>query len=193
MLQISDASLSDVRIVGRSTRRIHEVTRKAEEEVRALEAAAQPSRYEGPEPAILAATRRALVKGRPDSQGFVTVRGRGIVPAKLSPASIERALRVLSQLLGLAERLGHRPVATDVGLALQIDDEAVDFGLEEPSTKNLHVPTPSELRAKADHERWRTGSLTPWPKYDHAPSGRLSFVIHSNPYRGLRKTFSDHR
>ncbi|MBZ9814743.1 hypothetical protein [Mesorhizobium sp. CA7] len=54
----------------------------------------------------------------------------------------------------------------------------------------MHQPTPAELKRRDERTRWGYTN-DPWPKYDQFPSGRLTIVIHANPYSGLRRTYSD--
>ncbi|MCB1463797.1 MAG: hypothetical protein KDJ90_15575 [Nitratireductor sp.] len=142
------------------------------------------------EPPCLAATRRAILKARPDDQGFAAAKSKGVVPLKIATASVERGIRVLSQLFALAETQGHSPKATEDGLVLVVESETIAFGLEEQPEKTLHQPTAAELKRRDERARW--GYTTdPWPKYDQVPSGRLAIVIYANPYSGLRRTYSD--
>jgi hypothetical protein len=138
----------------------------------------------------LADTRRAISRARPDEQGFAAAQGRGIVPLKVAPASIERGLQVLSRLLELAETHGYRSQVTDSGLILAVDDESIDFRLEERLKRTPYEPTATEVKHRDKDLRWGFSS-TPWPKYDYAPSGRLAIVIQTNSYSGLRRTFAD--
>jgi len=128
-------------------------------------------------------------KARPDKEGFVTATGSGIVPLRIGPTSLDRALRILSQFFTLAEPLGYKPKVIDAALILVVDGEAVAFGIEEYPEKTLHIPTPEELRRQADHTRW--GSRMPWPRYDLSPPQRLALVINENSYSGHRRTYAD--
>lgn len=201
--RLKDASLSKITIAGRSSECVSESVRNARaaalERLATASSAAPDPTAAGPvtpeplkEPAILAATRRAISKARADAQGFVAIQGPGIVPLRIAPASIDRALSILSRLLMLAESQGYRPRAVDAGLALEINDEAVAFGLEERSQKLPHEPTPADLRRRADYERWGSSRI-PWPKYDHVPSGRLALVIHASSFGGLRHSYADRK
>jgi hypothetical protein len=46
--------------------------------------------------AALKPTRKAISKARPDKQGLVSVKGRGIVPLQIAATSMNRALRILA-------------------------------------------------------------------------------------------------
>lgn len=197
---LAEPNLAVVRITGSSEQRLPPSIREAREKARDrierhAEANSMPITAPDPnsniaEPPFLVATRRAASKARPDDQGFVTVRSKGVVPLRIAPASIERGMRVLSQLFALAETQGHLPKATESGLVLVVENEPIVFGLEEQPEKTLHQPTPAELKRRDERSRWGYTS-DPWPKYDQAPSGKLAIVIHANTYSGLRRTYSD--
>jgi hypothetical protein len=138
----------------------------------------------------LAATLRAIRKARPDGEGFVSAKGRGILPLKVGPAGIDRSVTLLAHFFTLSGTQGYRPEATDEGLALLVEGEPVEFALEAPADRAPHQPTPAELKEQARYAGWGM-ARDPWPKYDHFPSERLSIVIQANAYSGLRRTFSD--
>ena len=197
---LPEPNLATIRISGSSDRHLSPALREAQEKARDRlhkHAAAKPPLVPAAEPALsiveppsLAATKRMISKARPDGQGFAVARSKGVVPLKIAPASIERGIRVLSQLFALAEAQGYMPKGTEEGLALVVENESITFGLEEQPEKTLHRPTPTELKQRDERMRWGF-TAEPWPKYDHAPSGRLAIVIHTNPYSGLRRTYSD--
>lgn len=197
---LTEPNLATIRISGSSEQHLPPSVREAKEKARERlhkNAAAKPLLVPASEPTLsivepqcLAATRRMILKARPDDQGFSAARSKGVVPLKIAPASIERGFRVLSQLFALAETQGHLPKATEDGLVLIVENESVAFGLEEQPEKTLHQPTTAELKRRDERARW--GYTTdPWPKYDQFPSGRLAIVIHANSYSGLRRTYSD--
>ena len=202
--KVADPRLEQVRIVGNPALRLPESVRSAGDKARQLldERTMPASRDQGgtvaasdlppPEPKILAATRRAISRARPDGDGFASVRGHGIVPLKIAPDSLERALSILSRLLALAETQGHEPRTTEKGFELAVDGESIAFGLEEQPQKTPHQPTAAELKRREERARWGY-STNPWPKYDHAPSGRLAIIIDANPYSGIRRTYSDRK
>lgn len=196
---LPEPDLTLVRVAGSSEQHLSPRVREAKDKARDnldKHAAAHPTPAATPEPAsiveppFLAATRRAISKARPDDQGFAIVRSRNVIPLKIATASIERGIRILSKLFALAETQGHFPKATEDGLVLVVEDEAIAFGLEEQPEKTLHQPTPAELKRRDERMRWGYTN-DPWPKYDQSPSGKLAIVIHANPYSGLRRTYSD--
>ncbi|WP_315806776.1 MULTISPECIES: hypothetical protein [unclassified Bradyrhizobium] len=197
--RLADTKLDRVHINGGTSERMSEEVRKAGTEVRerlasmnlpATAAATAPTDSDVTEPSILGATRRAISKGRPDAQGFKSSQGRGIVPLKVAPNSIDRALQLLTRLFTLAEIEGYHPKTSDTGLDLATDDVSIAFGIEERPRKTPHEPTASELKRKDDNLRWGL-SRAAWPQFDYSPSGRLAIIVHTNSYSGLRRSYSD--
>lgn len=151
-----------------------------------------PSLDVGDHPA-LTATRKALTRAKLDDQGFASIQGRGLIAMKIAPASADRAIALAGQLLRLAEAQGFAREISETGLALVVDEEKVAFSLEERSDQPPHIPTEEELKRKAENERWGYGSTTPWPKYDHVPSGRLALLLNMIAYPGLPRSWSDRK
>lgn len=199
--KLADTLLDQVRIVGGAAQHIPEDVRRAGKGARQrlgllgvheLTDATVLTRPEIglEEPSILNATRRAISGARPDQQGFATAQGRGIVPLKIAPKSIDRGLRVLTRFFALAQIDGYQPQISNSNLVLDTEDVSIAFGLEEKPQKTLHEPTAAELKRRDDNLRW--GSTRPaWPKYDYSPSGKLALVIYTNSWSGLRRTYSD--
>jgi hypothetical protein len=139
-------------------------------------------------PAVLEATRKAWLRARPDSAGFLHIQGKGVVGAVLGEPSVERALQFLARFVRAAEGQGHTVRRTDAGVILEVAGGAIGFKLDEKPRETLHQPTAKELADKA-RRTWLTAD--PWPKYDRAPSSDLAFVIDGASYSGLRRTFAD--
>lgn len=143
------------------------------------------------QPAI-AALRKAILRAKPDASGFHRMNGKGLIPLVVGEDSIERALTWLTTFLAEAEGLGHSLDRSSEAACLVVSGERIPFRIEEKPKRTPHVPTAKELAEKARRADWGySASWTPWPKYDHGPSGLLSLVIDANSYSGLRKTFSD--
>jgi hypothetical protein len=186
--------LETITIAGVSTPQLPAAVLEAEAAARArVEHDVGPVGVDGlAEPPILASTRRALVKARADDTGFASVDGKGVVTTKIAPASVERTLAFLTQLLVAAEVQGFKAGGGEDGIGLVVDGEPVAFAIEEQTEKSAHVPTAEDARRLADRRRW--GGPDPFvPKYDHSPSGRLAILVNANPYSGLRRKFADGR
>lgn len=161
--RLAETKLDQVHINGTPSESLSEDVRKAETEVRArlqsinlpdATATAARAGSDVKEPSILSATRRAISKGRPDAQGFKSIQGRGIVPLKIAPNSIDRALQLLTRIFALAEAGGYHPKISDAGLELVTEDVAIAIGVEERPRKTPHEPTAAELKRKEDNLRW---------------------------------------
>ena len=139
---------------------------------------------------ILAGTRRAIAKARPNEQGYVEISGAGIFPLKIGPSSADRALSVVSKLFRLAQGLGYEAKPSEKGLALVIDGEAIEFAIEEKPERQPHTPTPSELKRQANYNRMGI-SRDVIPTHEFRPSGNIAVIIQSNQHSGLRRTFGD--
>ncbi|WP_375790693.1 hypothetical protein ACE102_25440 [Bradyrhizobium sp. vgs-9] len=194
--KLTDKRLDQVRISGTSAPELPEQVSKAGMEARerlmkaSEPAAADATNFLVEEPPVLAATRRAISKARPDAAGFTSAQERGIVSMKIAPGSADRSLQLLARLFLLAETEGYRPKVNESGLELAAEEISIAFGIEERPRKNPHEPTAAELKRKEDNLRWGN-SRDPWPKYDYSPSGRLAIIIQANLWSGLRRTWSD--
>lgn len=200
--EVSNEQLAEVRIVGplypapsKSVSDAKASARQKLDDPSAIEPASAVASFETAEDAAaevpaLASTWRAIRKARPDGEGFVHAKGRGIVPLKIGPSAVDRSIKLLAQLFLLAKTLGHQTETTDEGLVLLIDGQTIVFALEAPTDRRIHQPTPAELKEQARYAGWGM-TREPWPKYDHFPSERLAIIIQANAYSGLRRTFSD--
>ena len=198
---LDNSRLEQVNVFGQGGAGLPEPVRRAKSEARerlaraaSSQSAIEPSSPVNgvvAEPKILTATRQKMNKARVDSEGFVAGAGEGVVGFKIAPASIDRAIAVLSGLVSLGLSLGYQPKVTEVGLALLVDDEVIPFRIEERPAQSLHEPTAAELKRKVENARWGYGSSTPWPKHDNHPSGRLVVSLQSNEYSGLRRAYGD--
>jgi hypothetical protein len=194
--KLSDGRLADVEIAG-GGERVPESVAQAKLKALAQVANLQQASLDGtdPEPGdhhVLAATRWAISKARPGLDGFCLASGRGVVGLKLGPTSADRALRVLSRLMRLADALGYGHDVSEAGLRLVVNGEPIGFRVDEQRQETLHQPTAAEQRAKAERLSWGS-TRDPWPKYDNAPSGRLTLVVLGNEYSGLRRTFAERK
>ncbi len=91
---------------------------------------------------------------------------------KVSEGTLERALRVMAQVLAVLERQGANVGISEQGRTTAlIDGEHVSFGIEEPIrrvvTQKPRVPNPTD--------RWDYDEIV-----THEPGGKLVLVIHSS-------------
>lgn len=115
-------------------------------------------------------------------------RGNGCLDLRVSPESLNRALRILDAFIKAAERLdwnvsvgGHNDRDTFV----VVSSEKIEFGIEEKVRRTEHVVTPQETRKKARGEYVRE------VRWDFNPTGKLTIRIKEYQAGCLRKTWSD--
>jgi hypothetical protein len=108
---------------------------------------------------------------RKDEQGILLPREAGGLDVKVSEGSLERALRVMAQVLAVLERQGVSvEISEQGGMTALINGEHVSFGIEEPVrrvvTQKPRVPNPTD--------QWDYDKIV-----KHEPGGKLALVIHS--------------
>lgn len=142
------------------------------------------------------ALRRALRSAKPDDEGFLRVSGSGVLGAAIGPASRDRGVLLVDTLFKALEAAGQQIKATETGLTVVADGEALILRLAETKDRREHQPTKSELKAKADWEERRRNwpsvydrERQRWRTWDHFPSGRLSLTL-TDPQRSQWQ--SDH-
>lgn len=181
------------------------VVARVEEEARPENRVVVAERLANPHPAVRA-TAAALAGAKPDDYGMVwphflpeAAREPAPLQVRVSPAMKPRALRIADALLKAIEARGYRlspgsrPDPRQGGRgrapAVIVEGAEIPFLLEEKSDRSDHVPTPAEL-AELKRSPWRT-----LPKWDYAPSGKLSLRIDVGVYwtDGIRKRWSDGR
>jgi hypothetical protein len=111
----------------------------------------------------------------------------------IGPGSCERALAWLNSFAARAESRGWTFRLTNTGAELVVVGEHIGFRIEEKAALTAHRPTAKERAEQARREKSSYLRSPGWPKYDRAPSGRLSVVIEANRYGRLRRTYGDHK
>ena len=136
----------------------------------------------------VAKAAKSLRAGRTDLQGTVIPRTRERLDIRVSPASVDRALRVMDATCKALEARGY---AVEVdhegkhGTSAIVLEERVFFFLDEKTTRVDHEPTPAE---RLDAKRWSWH--TP-PKYDYLLSGTLRLRIVDSDYLSIRTVWAD--
>tara|TARA_R110000868_G_scaffold61059_1_gene185665 strand:- start:6494 stop:7663 length:1170 start_codon:yes stop_codon:yes gene_type:complete len=145
-----------------------------------------PDRLDAPSPPV-AATRRAMTR-RPREDGLLYPRrNSAALDLRVSPAQLDRALRILE---GVSRAL------EECGLAIRIDreervslieglEETVTFALFERMKHVPYQPTQADLRRKAS---------SPWitiPETVPVPAGRLTLAITNAEGLGIRQRWAD--
>jgi hypothetical protein len=136
-------------------------------------------------PLIRGTASRLRSQTRKDENGILLPREPGGLDVKVSSASLDRALQVMTQVLAVVERQGFSvEVSEQGGTAALIKGERISFGIEEPIrrvvTRKPRVPNPTD--------RWDYDEVV-----THEPAGKLALSVHadtSGPHE-QRKSWSD--
>jgi hypothetical protein len=125
-----------------------------------------------PHPLIRHTASLLRSRSRKDENGILLPREAGGLDVKVSAATLERAMRVMAQVLAVLERHGVTVEISQQGCTTAlINGEHVSFGIEEPIrrvvTQKPRVPNPTD---QWDYDKIVT----------HEPGGKLRLVIHSS-------------
>ncbi|RLB65779.1 MAG: hypothetical protein DRI90_01115 [Deltaproteobacteria bacterium] len=124
--------------------------------------------------ALLEITAKSLRAARPDDRGFVRPKALGSFDVVVGPASVERALAILAQLLEAASQQGIRFRADreSWNSVAQLAGETISLRLIEDKARSKHKLTTDERAyTKADLIFRRI------PEWDYSPSGVLAFQV----------------
>lgn len=138
-------------------------------------------------------TETALRARKPDHKGLIHLSRKSWPSTSIDPRSIDRLTLFLIGFDAALRKLEWTLEPSDEGLRVLVDGEPVGFKIEDRLTRRLHEPTPDELSEQARRRRFQYTYLSdqPWPKYDHAPSGDLAFVVTGTVNDGLRRKWGD--
>lgn len=149
-----------------------------------------PDELADPHP-VVKKTARSLRGARVDDYGMVRPRAKNCLNVRVGKASIERVSRILDTLIWALEARGIEIVQgekEDDSLQMLVNDETLEFNLEETARRERYQPTPAEKRALArdPYYRWHL------PRDKYIPSGKLSLKLESRWWsQGLRNNWSD--
>jgi hypothetical protein len=124
-----------------------------------------------PHPLIRRTASLLRSRSRKDEHGVLLPREAGGLDVKVSERTLERALRVMAQVLAVLERQGAGVGIFEQGCTTAlINGEHVSFGIEEPIRRVVvrkpRVPNPTD--------RWDYDEIV-----THEPGEKLALVIHS--------------
>lgn len=155
------------------------------------------SKLTAPHP-LIRSTLDALRRWKPHTDGLLRVgRAEGSLDVAVSPASVDRAMRILDALIKAVESRGGRVVvwqhrdgwarvgAEEAGTFAELEGQRVGFRLRELVNRRPLTPTRQEQQARARHS---------WPfvpAWDYTPSGRLSLEIVSYWHDTVRRRWTD--
>jgi hypothetical protein len=140
----------------------------------------------GKQPPLIGQTASLLrSRSRKNEHGILLPREPGGLDVKVTEGTLERALQVMSRILAVLERLGHRVEVSEKGRTVAvINGECVPFGIEElvrrVVTQKPRMPNPTD--------RWDYDQVVTFE-----PSGKLALVIHVSMWGELehRTKWSD--
>ena len=146
---------------------------------------------------IVERTFGRLEKARPDQRGLVCAGGKGRIAVAVCPSSLERAGRILDDLVGAAMTAGIELDARQDSAHWLVDGEKVTFELVELADKVEHVATEKELAAHAKWQRereeyhrrydyWRNWGEPKIPKWEDRYQGRLAIRLEEVRVRSER-------
>lgn len=123
-------------------------------------------------PALIRHTASLLrSRNRKDEHGILLPRDSDGLDVRVSEGMLERALQVMSQVLGVLERQGFSVEVSEGHTVAVINGKRVAFGIEEPIrrvvTQKARVPNPTD--------RWDYDELVA-----HEPAGKLALVIQAS-------------
>jgi len=135
-------------------------------------------------------TRAILKKGRPAETGILYSYDRPCLDVRVSPSSLDRALRIMDALIRGFEADGFSvsiETHSKAPCCVSVHGEKLHFLMSEGYHRTAHVPTREEEAEKRARSFWET------KKYDYHPTGILSLRINESWAYGKRKTWSDSR
>jgi len=133
-----------------------------------------PDTLDSPHP-VIERTQRSLASAKPDENGLVRPKAKRCLDVVVSPASVDRAMRIMDALVKALEQRGLIIGFADdhhAGMRVNILGELLAFRIEEDLDRNERDLTPEEKR-----EVGTWGYSKAIPRYAFSPSGRLSLRI----------------
>ena len=98
---------------------------------------------------LVALTERSIRSARTDESGIVRPRAKGCLDLAVSPASIDRSLRILDAILKALDRRGIPVTVAKSGnprIQTQVLDETIGFRLAEETKRQEREPTAAEKK-----------------------------------------------
>lgn len=161
---------------------------------------ARPPHSETPHPALARSLER--LSASITRAGLVSCGGQGCFPIKVAPANVDRAVRILSQLIRAAEACGWTVDQSGEACRFIVEGEPIGITLTEKVSRVPHVQTEADRQALRLHERRRLGRtafdsamyrLGPpkIAKWDKIPTGCLQLGLSDRRTAQVRQAFSD--
>jgi len=138
---------------------------------------------------LVAQAERSLRNARLDERGILRPRARKCLDIRVSPATVERTLRIMDALIKALEGRGFEvsiKIGDEVSTSVSLLGESLRFGLRESMKRSRRELTPAQKKRR---EEYPLSYIS--PEYDYTPTGRLALVIKDFHGCGLRKKWSD--
>jgi hypothetical protein len=137
--------------------------------------------------AFVREARTFLKKSTPDDYGMISFGKKGAF-IRVSPASVDRAFRILNTLIIEIERSGFGSLACskrDPEAYFEILGERIEFSLTETASRIDHVLSDEEKKRKT------SGSLWSVKRYDYLPNNNLALKIETFSSLAARRKWAD--
>src|SRR5262245_59523894 len=159
---------------------------KAIEEARGIVAMVVGAELVSPHHLVTAA-EKSLRSGKTDEKGMIRPRSVDRLDIRVSPACLDRALRIMDALIkGLEKRAFNVRVKDEPGHPTVVTalKETVHVWIEEKVNQKVKVLTKAQAQEQKEHP-WRYGN------WDYLPSGRLALRIKVSAYQAIRSQWGD--
>ncbi len=195
----SRPELEEIRIFGSSYARVKPEIREAERDAKAIESPADrkiivSQRLDDLHP-VAQATLQRLRKAKANDHGVVASFGPDLFRVAVSPAQVDRSIRILNAIARAAAERGMSVERGKDSACLLVNGERIEFLLSEKINREPHKVTPAETtRAEREKRRWPSDlEYRPWwmPQWDYFPSGMLVLELEEQYHSGLRRIFRD--
>lgn len=146
-----------------------------------------PMKLVDPHP-LIELTQQAFEKATPNKDGILECRTKKRLPISVGQAQLDRTFLIMDTLLKAIVAAGYEPEIAKRGgpkVSVTVDDEVIEFSIQEIIERKPHKPTPDEKAKKAkDHYFYD------WPKWDYFLTGKLRLSI-DNVSGGPKKSWTD--
>lgn len=153
-----------------------------------------PAHVDEPHP-LVARTLKGAAKAKIE-QGVLQLDRKRVLDIRVSPDTLDRAIRMMDALIKASEAQGHAWKVTEDGkTAITVDKETFHFSLHEKMNRQELPPPPPPPRPKHPSAAWRPQInllFHSHPRYDWTSTGRLTISLDGVGLHGLpQKNWND--
>lgn len=147
-----------------------------------------PEALQDPHP-LIAQTLKAAKKAKTDNGSIAFGRGERALHIRCSPATLDRALRILDTIIKASEASGCTWKVTDEGKTeLTYSGESMAVQLNERiSRQEKQRP----IQARHSNRPWSADYVSAYPEYEWLPTNQLSFTINETVDAPVRRNWND--